>query len=357
MWSLKREKSSILHSNVGIQDFKKMRKIAETTKCRVRIEKKRGIPFFLHRYKKRKFFVVCLIIVILAIILASNFVWNIEITGNQSVKAEEIMVSINKSGLEIGKWKKNLDLKKVINDIRLDRADIAWVGIEIKGTNAIVKIVEADEKPNIVDETKYCNIVAQKDGIIEKVDANNGTILVQPGEVVKRGSILVGGWIEGKYTGTRYVHANGEVKAKVWYTKKIKKNKKQKIREKTGREEKKYSVAIQNFKINLYKGLSKFENYDTIGTSKKVQIFSNFYIPVEITEYHNYEVKEEVVEYEIEEIKQQAKEEAEEELAKEIGEKQILDKNYLFHEEAEFVEAEVTYEVLENIGTEEEIVF
>lgn len=243
LWSLKREKSSILHSNVGIQDFKKMRKIAETTKCRVRIEKKRGIPFFLHRYKKRKFFVVCLIIVILAIILASNFVWNIEITGNQSVKAEEIMVSINKSGLEIGKWKKNLDLKKVINDIRLDRADIAWVGIEIKGTNAIVKIVEADEKPNIVDETKYCNIVAQKDGIIEKVDANNGTILVQPGEVVKRGSILVGGWIEGKYTGTRYVHANGEVKAKVWYTKKIKKIKNKKLEKK--QEEKKKNTVLQ----------------------------------------------------------------------------------------------------------------
>jgi len=46
--------------------------------------------------------------------------------------------------------------------MRLERNDLAWIGIEIKGTNAIVKIVETDKKPEIIDEEDYCNIVATK---------------------------------------------------------------------------------------------------------------------------------------------------------------------------------------------------
>ncbi len=58
--------------------------------------------------------------------------------------------------------------------------------------------------------------------MITKNISLNGTPLIREGEIVKKGSVLVGGWLEGKYTGTRYVHANGEVQAKVWYSEKIK---------------------------------------------------------------------------------------------------------------------------------------
>ena len=30
---------------------------------------------------------------------------------------------------------------------------------------------------------------------------------------------MINGWMEGKYTGIRYVHAKGEIQAKVWHTK------------------------------------------------------------------------------------------------------------------------------------------
>ncbi len=40
----------------------------------------------------------------------------------------------------------------------------------------------------------------------------------------------------------------------------------------------KYSVKINNFEINLPKGVPKFQNYDTIETSKKLKLFSDFFI-------------------------------------------------------------------------------
>lgn len=51
-------------------------------------------------------------------------------------------------------------------------------------------------------------ILLQKNhGIIEKITANTGTITVNVGDEVTEKSILIGGYMEGKFTGTRYVHA------------------------------------------------------------------------------------------------------------------------------------------------------
>lgn len=192
MWNTKREKSSIIHINIGIDEFKQIREIAKKTGCKIRIEKKRGIPFILNRYKKRKIFVGTLMVILLAIMFLSRFIWNIEIVGNERINTEELIQSVKENGLKIGEYKSSIDTKKIINNLRLEREDIAWVGITIKGTNAIVKVIEAEEKPKIIDKEEYCNIIADKEGIIEKISANNGTIKVQKGDIVQKGSVLIG---------------------------------------------------------------------------------------------------------------------------------------------------------------------
>ena len=72
LWNLKRKKSSFLYANIGMKEFKKIKEIAKITKCRVKIERKKGLPFILHRYKKRKLFFAALIVVILFIFGMSN---------------------------------------------------------------------------------------------------------------------------------------------------------------------------------------------------------------------------------------------------------------------------------------------
>lgn len=127
LWNLKRKKSSFLYANIGMKEFKKIKEIAKTTKCRVKIEKKKGLPFILHRYKKRKLFFASLITIIILIFGISNFIWNIEVTGNDTISSEEIMSQINESGLHIGMLKQKIDTKEIINTIRLQRDDIAWI--------------------------------------------------------------------------------------------------------------------------------------------------------------------------------------------------------------------------------------
>lgn len=186
LWNLKRKKSSILYTNIGMKDFKKIKEIAKTTKCRVKIEGKKGLPFILYKYKKRKIFFILLIIILLIIFGLSNFVWNIEVIGNNSIQIEEIKQDLSKYGLKIGTLKQKINTKDIINNMRLERSDIAWLGIHLKGTNVIIEVVETDKKPDLVDENDYCNIISDKDGIITKINVQNGTALVKNGDIVKK---------------------------------------------------------------------------------------------------------------------------------------------------------------------------
>ena len=51
---LQKEKGTYLNVKILKSDFKEIRHIAKKTKCKVKIEKKSGIPFFVNRYRKRK---------------------------------------------------------------------------------------------------------------------------------------------------------------------------------------------------------------------------------------------------------------------------------------------------------------
>lgn len=358
IWNLKRDKNVKLELNVGIKDLKRVAKIAKKTKCKMRITKKKGLPFLFNRYKKRKLFFAFLIAIIIILAISSNFIWNIQIVEEDKDTMENLYQDVIDSGLTIGTMKSKINTKDIINKVRLKRDDIAWMGIELKGTNAIVKVVKATAKPDIIDDEDYCNIVSDKQGIITKISAQNGTIAVKVGDTVNVGTTLINGWMEGKYTGIRYVHAKGEIQAKVWHTKSKKIPYNSTERTETGKIENKYKIKINNFEINLSKRLSKFEIYDTIVMENKFKIFSDFYLPISLIKTTNKEVKEEQKKYEIEEAKNLGIEQLQDELNNEIENKEkIVNKIINTYEKEDGVEVYVTYEVLEDIGTNEKIVF
>lgn len=359
IWNIKREKGGVkLFLNVGIHDFKKLIQISKKTKCKIKINKKRGMPFVLNKYRKRKIFALFLGIVMIAIMMSSNYIWNIEIQIEENQEVSGIAEDIEEAGLTVGKLKSKVNTSNIIRQIRLKRDDISWIGIELKGTNAIVKIVKAEEAPEIIDENDYTNIVANKSGVITKIIAQNGTAKVKVGDTVEKGMILIEGTMTGKYTDMRHVHSIGEIEAKVWYTKTEKIYFKKTEKEYTNNEENKYKLKINKFEINLYKTLSNFENYDTIEEEKKIKIFSNFYLPISLIKITNKEQINVEKEYSLEEAKNIGIQKLKQELDKEIEEKQskfgeVINTN----ETEEYVEVTVTYEVIEKIGTEEKIQF
>lgn len=130
------------------------------------------------------------------------------------------------------------------------------------------------------------------------------------------------------------------------------------VEEETGNVKNTYGININNLKINFPKKLPNFKKYDTINENKKIKIFSNFYFPIEICKTTYKEIEEKTVNYTNEEAKQILQNKLEDELTKEIADvENIVNKQVNYKEEDQKIIVEVVYEVLENIGTNEKIVF
>ena len=250
--------------------------------------------------------------------MSTGYVWNVEIQVEDNYEISNIKEDLEEAGLLIGMKKSKIETEEITNKIRLKRSDISWIGIELKGTNAIVKIVKAKEAPEIINENEFTNIVATKDGIITNIIAQNGTLQVKNGDSVQKGQILIKGEMEGKYTGVRYVHSLGEVEAIVKYEKTEKFYYKKEENVRTGNKEEKYKIKLNNFQINFYKNLSNFKIYDTIEEEKKLKIFSNIYLPISVIKITNYEVEQINNAYSLEDAVKIETEKLEKELETEI---------------------------------------
>ena len=355
LWNMDRKGECLLETDISKNDFKKIKKICKKTNCKLKIKSKKGLPFKAHKYRKRKLFIILPVIFLIIMFILSRFIWNIEIIGNKNISTDELLKFINENGITVGMSKDKLNIDEVANKLRLERDDLSWVGIEVKGTNVIIEVVEASKKPEILDKYKYCDIISDKEGIIESINVKNGTGLVKKGDIIKKGDILVSGIMKGQYTGDRKVHATADIIARTWVVEEKRAPLSQNIEEKTGNEENYYEISINNFKINFNKSLSKFENYDTIKSSNRLKLFNNFYLPIEITKVTNIEMKSEQIDYNINDLKDKTISELKESLNKKTEGKNIVNENIITEEKNGFIEVKIIYEVLEKIGVEQKL--
>lgn len=157
--------------------------------------------------------------------------------------------------------------------------------------------------------------------------------------------------MEGKYTGTRFVHSEAEIEARVWHeaTKTMMYQQNEKLC--TGNLEKRYFIKLNNFQINLYKSIPKFEKYDTINERKKLKLFSDFYLPIELGIDQYQEITDIEKTYTYEELRKTILDELETKLSEEIEDtKKIINKQINEKEIDGGIEVQLIYEVLENIG-------
>lgn len=350
VWNLKRKNRIKIYLNIGIKDFKRIIKISRKVNCKIKIINKKGIPFILNRYKKRKLFVILLILIISIICISTRYIWNIEIEVENDSDVPNIMNDIEEAGLTKGILKSKIKTEDIINKLKIKRNDIAWIGIDLEGTNAIVSIVKAELSPEIIDNSKYCNIIATKPGTITKIIAQNGTALVKAGDYVQKGDILIAGYMQGKYTDIRYLHSLGEVEAIVSYQK----SKEQKLNENiykiTGNKENKFELKIFDKNIKLYIKESKFQKYERQIEEHNLKIGENFYLPVTFNKIKNIEQIEEEKKYTIDEAISKVEKELSEDIEEKILLKEkICNKKIETKEENEKVLVTLIVDVIENI--------
>ncbi len=202
-------KASVLRIN-----FRKLRKVCKKSGCRIKINNKYGLPFFMRKNKKRVGLLFSAIFLVIFFTVMNQFIWITEVTGTDTVSHEEIKNHVAQSGLKVGTFAPTVDTVTISrNAVNHFNGRLMWMAINIKGSKAVIEVrdyVDVHEDKQFRDP---CNIIADFEGKIISVEVINGDKEIHEGSAVKKGDLLISGVLENRDMSTAYCEARGKITA------------------------------------------------------------------------------------------------------------------------------------------------
>ena len=281
IWKITRSRGgNSVRCKIKIKDFKKIRKYVKKTKTHVRIIKKCGLPFVIHKYRFRYGILAGILIFSAIVFFLSTMVWRIEITGNNHIQAQQIITTLDEHGITTGIFGFKVKTREVEADLKRDISMISWVKVGVRGSVLTVNIKEAVPPPELVRSDEPCNIIADYDCQIISMMIFTGQAQVETGNTVSKGDVIVSGAVETTMTSPVLVHAQAQIKGHSIVTVKSEIPLDFKENLPTGKEYKRFSLHFLNKCVKLYTGDKiKYNDYTSVGYINDLKIGSNFTLP------------------------------------------------------------------------------
>ncbi len=354
LWDIKRQNNIVLEMKSTVRGFKELREIVKKVGCRVEIKEKIGFPFVIMRLRERKMLVTGFLLFVVTIFLLTSTIWKIEILGNEQTPKENIVSLLKEHNISTGKLKFNIK-KQTIKDVLIDNYDyFSFISVNIKGTKLIIEVKEQDLPPEKIDKSYPCHVVAKKKGVIVKVIPRSGRAIVEKGEVVNEGEVLITGILSNENTQENiFVHADGEVYALTRYSSIIKEPIIKNEERFTGKVYRQKGMKVNNKGIMFMKGSIPYENYKEFEVEKDLINLNKWGIEFSIkkVEYEYREVELKEVKQNIDFLKQSTQIQGTKEINKELPEgAQIQSKNTRHQIDENILTTQVIVETIEDIG-------
>ncbi len=185
------------------RDYRRMRPLARRACVRMRVERKYGLPFRLHRYRRRRGLLVAAAVYAALLLLLTPRIWVVDVVGCEDPGlAAQIREVAAQYGVVVGARTDQLQIKQ-LEIAGLDRIpSLAWMTVNPSGSVARVEVAVRTPTPPVLDLSQPSNLVAVRDGRILSMRVPGGDKLALVGEAVSAGTLLVSG---------RHVSEQGEV--------------------------------------------------------------------------------------------------------------------------------------------------
>ena len=228
-----------------------------------RICQKRGAELHLYRYLGFHWTVRRLIrrpalslgigMLFLMTLFLSGRILFIEVDGNISIPSREIIEAAEGCGIRFGVIRREVRSEKMKNQLLQRLPRLQWAGINTSGCRAVISVRERQEwdHPDAQFGLRY--VVAKRDGVITSCVVTSGNGLCAPGQVVKKGQVLISPYTDCGIS-LRVSNAFGEIFAQTIHdtvaVAPLERFKKQG----TGQTSRKISLLFGKKRINLFKG-------------------------------------------------------------------------------------------------------
>lgn len=353
LWHI-RAKNGVLYASTYARSYKRLRGPAKKSGVRMRLVKKRGVPFKLFRYRRRKGILVGTVLFFAVLWFFSCFVWTVDIRGNSRVSTEEITGVLSSLGVRPGAFRLTINLQKVENEALIQMPDLSWLAINLKGSTAYVEVKERIYPPELVPVDRPCNVKAAETGQIIKLEPYDGMPLVRVHDTVKKGDIVVSGVVEEKTGVSRLVHARAKVIALTQHELSETVPFSQQKQVFTGKTVVRRELLAAQLTVPLSFGRAPQGSYVQSSVVQNAAIFGlRLPVSVRTSTYREYVLKTVTL------TKEQALAEAKTKLAAqeklEFADIKVISKKYQSMQDAKGVTCSGSYSCEENIAYEEEI--
>lgn len=171
-------------------------------------------------YENNKYVLLSLIISFMLLFLLCNTIFDIKINSDDKDIVNIINDSLKDNGIGVYKRKVSFDkLNNIKNKILEDNKDtLEWIEIREKGCIYYIDVTPRVKSNNNVDNSLPSDIVAEKDGVIKHIVVHRGSKVIDNGDYVKKGDILISGNIIKNENVIDKVHSEGVIYAETWKT-------------------------------------------------------------------------------------------------------------------------------------------
>ena len=214
VWDI-RSRGGVLFGKTSIKGYHAIPIPARKSGMKVRVERRVGTPFFLHRYRRRAGLLAGLFVFAVFTAMMSGMVWSVKVVGNTTVPDSEIIGVMERLGVKPG------IRAKYIEATELERAalellpEIQWIAINVEGSTVNVEVRERVVGEQEEDYVHPHHIVAAQDGVIEILETYEGTEIAKKNSAVAKGDLIISGITENKDGSVLFHHAKGYVAARV----------------------------------------------------------------------------------------------------------------------------------------------
>ena len=165
-----------------------------------------------------KFIIIFILIAFVFMYIITSLIFEIDIVTNDTKMKNLLYEELYELGIKKYNFKKNyIELQEIKNKIlHLHKDKLEWLEIENIGTKYIIRY-EPRIKNKVSEKTPLRNIVAKKDCVIRDMNISSGQIVKDIDSYVKKGDVIVSGYITLNGNIKDTVSSTGTVYGETWY--------------------------------------------------------------------------------------------------------------------------------------------
>ncbi len=198
------------------RDLKRAQQVLAGAMCTLRPGRPHGFRARYYGLRRRPVLLAGLVLAVVGALFLQNFVWVVTVEGCGTVPQAQILRALEEEGVGFGAWGPEIEIQQLKNRMLVRLPELRWLAVNRDGVIARVLTAEREPAKSPVDRRTVTDLIASRPGVITRVDVYNGFPVVEPGDAVDAGQLLVSGYADWELC-TQATRSLGEIYARTRY--------------------------------------------------------------------------------------------------------------------------------------------